>query len=118
MKEQKERIKSVAFIDQSIKDSFEKLKNGTFEEQELANEIIKAIDFLKENPKKGIVVPTKLWPKEFIQKFQIDNLRKYDLPNAWRMLYTLHGNDIEVIAVIIEWNRHKIYDRRMGYKTK
>ena len=115
MKEKPERIKSVSFIEASLKKAFEELEKGKHEEKELAVSLRKAIDDLKENPLCGIRVPSTLWPKAYIQKYKIDNLRKYDLPNAWRMLYTLRGNEIEIISVIIEWLSHKEYERKFKY---
>jgi len=48
----------------------------------------------------------------------IDNLRKYDLPNGWRLIYTVKGNSVEMVAVILEWSAsHKKYEKRFGYKV-
>jgi hypothetical protein len=51
-----------------------------------------------------------------IQKYKINSLHKYNLPNGWRMLYTIKGNEIEIISIIIEWIRHKEYERKFKYK--
>ena len=71
----------VAFSSESVKSSFEKLKEGASEEKELYAFINRALDDLKEDPFTGIKIPRKLWPKEYASQ-QIDNLWKYDLPNA------------------------------------
>src|SRR3989338_10791828 len=115
MRQKPERTKSVAFIDADLRTAFEELKKGKYEEQCLAMFLNNAIDALKENPLCGIKIPSKLWPKEYVRKYRIDNLRKYDLPNAWRIIYTLRGNEIEIISVIIEWLSHKDYERRFKY---
>ncbi len=109
------RIKSIAFADVSIKKAFEDLEKGKYEEQKLYAFIKRAIDDLKENPLCGIKIPSNLWPKEYIRKYNIDNLRKYDLPDGWRMIYTLRGNEVEIISVIIEWFDHKKYERKFKY---
>lgn len=54
------RIKSVAFADESIHKAFLDLKHGKFEEKELASFIDRAINDLKENPLVGIKIPKKL----------------------------------------------------------
>lgn len=65
----------------------------------MASYIERAIEDLKENPLVGIKIPSRLWPIEYRRKFGINNLRKYDLPNAWRLIYTLIGNEIEIVSV-------------------
>ncbi len=109
------RVKSVGFIDESTREAFFKLKNGKFEEKELASFIERAIRDLKENPFVGVKIPQKLWPADYIKKFSINNLRKYDLPNGWRLIYTLRGNEVEIVSIILEWFSHKDYERRFKY---
>ncbi|MEK6933789.1 MAG: hypothetical protein AABW75_02850 [Nanoarchaeota archaeon] len=57
----------------------------------------------------------KLWPKEYTDKYPITNLWKYDLPNAWRLLYTLAENEVMIINIILEWMTHKEYGGRFNY---
>lgn len=77
-----EIIKEVAFIDENLKKSFLELKEGKFEEKKLFEFISRALDDLRKNPFSGIRIQNKLIPKPYIQKYGIDNLWKYDLPNA------------------------------------
>ena len=51
---------SVAFISEKIKEQFEKLKQGKFEDKQLYHFIQRAIDDLKQNPFSGIKIPKKL----------------------------------------------------------
>lgn len=76
----------------------------------------RATDDLKKNPEIGIKIPKKFWPKEYIMKYRIDNLWKYNLPNAWRLIYTIAKDEIKILAIILEWFDHKIYEKRFGYK--
>ncbi|MBM3229484.1 hypothetical protein FJZ26_03570 [Candidatus Parvarchaeota archaeon] len=112
------RAKSVSFADESLLNAYQQLKSGKFEEQELAKYLDRAIGDLKENPLCGIKIPRHLWPDEYAKKFGIDNLRKYDLPDGWRLMYYLVGNRVEIISVILEWLTHKDYEKRFGYKTR
>jgi hypothetical protein len=112
---QDNRKKKVVFIDQSVYKSFLELKSGRFEEKELASYIERAIDDLKANPIVGIAIQKRLWPKDYVQRFSITNLRKYDLPNGWRLIYTLQGSEIEIVSIILEWFSHKDYERRFKY---
>jgi len=114
MKEDK-RIKQVAFIEESMRNAFDKLKRGKFEDKTLYEFLDRAIDDLKENPFVGIKVPKGVWSKKYIQKYMINNLWKYDLPNAWRLLYTVRGNSVKIVAIILEWMNHKNYEKRFKY---
>ena len=105
----------VAFISQKIKIEFEKLKSGKFEDERLYNFIKRAINDLKENPSSGTKIPKKLWPKEYVKKHQITNLWKYDLPNAWRLIYTIETDNIKIMNIILEWFNHKNYEKKFKY---
>ncbi|MCX6801724.1 MAG: type II toxin-antitoxin system YoeB family toxin [Candidatus Diapherotrites archaeon] len=118
MKKPDKREKFVLFIDENTREAFEKLQSGKYEDIQLYGFIDRAIDDLKANPFVGINLPKRLWPKEYVQKYRINNLWKYDLPNGWRLLYTVKGTEVEIIAVILEWMEHKEYDRKFHYKGK
>jgi len=105
----------VAFINEKLKSNFKKLVKGKFEDKQLFKFINRAIDDLKKNPFCGIKIPKKLWPKEYIKKYQITNLMKYNLPNAWRLIYTIEADEIKIVNIILEWMDHKEYERRFKY---
>ncbi len=106
---------SVVFISQKLKQEFEALKEGKFEDKELCKFVDQAINDLKANPTSGIKVPKHLWPKEYIQKYSITNLWKYDLPNAWRLVYTIESDEVRIVSIILEWFSHKDYEKRFKY---
>ncbi|HLD81206.1 MAG TPA: type II toxin-antitoxin system RelE/ParE family toxin [archaeon] len=105
----------MAFASEALKKSFDQLKSGTFEDRKLTAFLERAIRDLKEDPLCGVRIPSRLWPKEYVKKFQLDNLRKYDLPDGWRLLYTIRGNEVEIISVLLEWFNHSNYERRFNY---
>lgn len=109
------RIKEVAFANKNLKLAYFELKAGKFEEKQLFAFISRAIDDLKENPLCGIKIPKKLWPKEYIKKYRITNLWKYNLPNYWRLIYTLIGDEVKIVSMILEWMTHKNYEKRFSY---
>ncbi len=110
-----EREVEVQFWDEKLFAEFEKLKEGTGEDKEQYKFIDRALDDLKRDPQCGIPVPKRLIPKEYKQKFEIDNLWKYNLPGAWRLLYTLEADKVRVISIVLEWLTHKEYERRFNY---
>ena len=76
---------------------------------------IKGFLDIQKNAFCGIQIPKKLIPREYIKKYGIRNLWKYNLPNAWRMLYSIEGRDVKIISIILEWLDHKNYERRFKY---
>ncbi len=102
----------VVFIDQRLEKSFLSLREDDF----IKKAIIKAIKDLRENAFAGINVPKKLIPQDYIKKYGINNLWKYNLPKGWRLLYTVTAdNEVELISAILEWFNHKQYERKFGY---
>ena len=102
----------VVFISGELETSFNSLEEKDF----LKKAIIKAIKDLKENAFSGIQVPKKLIPREYIRKYNVNNLWKYNLPKGWRLLYTVTADyEVELISAIIEWFNHKDYERRFKY---
>ena len=98
---------SVAFITSHLKHEWDVLKKGRFEDKKLYKFIDRAIDDLKANPSCGIRLPKHLWPREYVRKYSITNLWKYDLPNGWRMIYTIESYEVTIVSIILEWFDHK-----------
>jgi len=105
----------ITFGDKKIETEFESLKEGKFEDKELYKFIDRAINDLKVSPMCGTKIEKRLWPKEYIKKYGVTNLWKYDMPNAWRLVYTIQSNEILILSVILEWFDHKEYERRFHY---
>lgn len=106
---------SIAFITKKLKEEFEALKEGKFEDKQIYEFINRAIDDLKAKPNCGIKLSKKIWPKRYIQLYNISNLWKYDLPNGWRLIYTIETSEIKIVSIILEWFDHKVYERRFKY---
>jgi len=100
--------KKVIFVDEEL----EKLFEGLPEEDALKKGLIKAIRDIQENAFCGRNVKKSLIPLELIRKYNINNLWIYNLPDAWRMLYVItSAEEIEIIAVVLNWMNHKDYER-------
>lgn len=98
----------VIFADEELKKTFENLKA---ENERLYKEIEEALKTIKQNAFFGRNVKKKLIPKELIQKYEIDNLWIYNLRKDWRLLYTLTNNEVEILAIVLDWMNHKDYER-------
>jgi Txe/YoeB family toxin of Txe-Axe toxin-antitoxin module len=105
----------IHFATESLQRTLEALRTGTHEERELYTWIERALNKLHENAFCGTQVPKRLIPKEYIQRYGIDNLWKYNLPRAWRLLYAVEEQNVEVISLVIEWFDHKRYERRFNF---
>ena len=102
----------VIFISDELEDNYNSLSEDDF----VKKSIVKAVKDLKSNAFAGIHVPKRLIPKEYIKKYGINNLWKYDMPKGWRLLYTITSeNEVELISAILEWFDHKGYERRFKY---
>ncbi len=107
--------KYVTFANKKIEKLFEELKEGNFESKKLYEFIERARLDLKQNPTCSIKIPKNLWPKIYIKNYGITNLWKYDLPNGWRLIYTIKTDEVKIISVILEWFDHKNYERKFVY---
>ena len=105
----------VSFAEKKLEKEFALLGAGGFEDKKLYSFIDRAIKDLKEDPCCGIKIPKQVWPRNYVQKYGITNLWKYDLPNGWRMIYTIVIEEIRILSVVLEWFDHKEYSRRFGY---
>ncbi len=115
---EKVRTIRVGFSSVKLRETFESLRHGKFEDRALAKEIDLALDTLKVNPQAGVLIPYRLWPAYYLEKFNLQTLRKFNLRNGWRLIYTLEGSDVYLLVIILEWFSHKNYEKRFGYKVR
>lgn len=110
-----EKPSEVQFVDENIRKAYEELKNGKTEDKKLYNVLSEAFSAIQKNAFCGIQIPKKQIPNIYIKKYGIRNLWKYNLPSAWRLLYSIEGRDVKIISIILEWMDHKNYERRFKY---
>ena len=82
------------------------------EEIQLLKSIKQKVALIKANPFYGDNIKKKLIPKEYA----VQNLWRVSLTNFWRMLYTIKGDQIEVICFILDIIDHKKYNKKFGYR--
>lgn len=94
----------------------QKLFDSMSEKDPIKKGLLKAIKDIKADFQIGRLITKNTHNKGnikfLLKKYKVDNIRVYNLPSAWRMLYsiTAKGN-IEIIAVILDWMTHKEYER-------
>ena len=84
--------------------------------QTLLNSIKQKIEFLKDNPEYGLHIPKDRIPKEYVIKYDINNLWKANLSGAWRMIYTIRGSEVEIISLVLDILNHRDYEKKFGYR--
>ena len=104
----------IKFADEKTKKAFKELKSHP-NEKNISDLIIRAFNDIEGNAFCGIQIPKRLIPKEYLQKYKIKNLWKYNLPNAWRLLYSIENQEILVVSIILEWMDHKTYEKKFNY---
>jgi len=107
------RPSKVKFADDKVEKDFEELP----ENNEIKKYVKRAIKDIELNAFCALPVPKRLIPEIYVKKYGVRNLWKYDLPDGWRVLYTITTtNQIEIVSIILEWLSHPEYERRFGYK--
>ena len=114
-------------LSKEAKQDYDELKGIASEEQkkgmansfnqQLLKSIDNKIDYLKMNPLAGDHAQKPL-PPGLVSKYEINNLWIIDLVGYWRMLYTLHTSEVEIISLILEWIHHDKYDNTFGRKKR
>lgn len=106
---------NIKFADERLRLEFERLENGSPIEKERWKSIQNAFTRIEENAFSGTQIQKRLIPKEYIQKQNIRNLWKYNLPEGWRLLYSIKKEEVVIISLILEWLPHKGYEKRLKY---
>ena len=108
----------VRFRDRSLHASYLALADGRFEDKRLYRWIKKALSELQKDAYAGLQLKKKQIPPSVVQKYQLQNLWRYDLPSGWRLLYTIGEDKVDVVALVISWMSHKEYERFLGYTVR
>jgi len=75
-------------------------------------------DRIAQDPTVGDSIRKSLIPKVLVRQYGVDNLWRLELPEAWRVLYSIAakpGQEPQVF--ILRILTHKEYDRLFGYAT-
>jgi Txe/YoeB family toxin of Txe-Axe toxin-antitoxin module len=100
------------FVDEKVQKAFESLKK---EDYELYSRLVRAFEDIEKNAFCGIQIPKRLIPQEYIKKYNITNLWKYNLPDAWRLLYSVENQQLCVVSIVLAWMSHPDYERKFRY---
>lgn len=85
---------------------------------QLLSSINTALRNIKADHYYGDLIPRKYISKGVVQRYGTDKIFRVELVGYWRLLYTLIGDEIRIIAFILEFMDHSRYDKIFGYKKK
>jgi len=91
-------------------------KKPTYEQ--LLNSINNALKNIKANYNYGDLIPRRLISKATFERYGTDKIFRVELVGYWRLLYTIIGDEIKIIALILEYMDHDQYNKIFGYKDK
>ena len=96
-------------VGQQIKEG----KENTGEIQ-LLRSIKQKKELIRANPFYGDNIKKKQIPK----CYNVQNLWRAELTGYWRMLYTIKGDEVQILCFILDIMDHKKYDKIFGYRKK
>src|SRR3989344_2583593 len=98
-------------IERGVENSF---NQQLFKSIKRVKELIETNKFYGDNVKKDLI------PYFYKEKYGVTNLFRVELVGYWRLIYTLEdaGNNVETLAIVLEFMDHKDYDRRFGYRKR
>lgn len=84
--------------------------------QTLLRSINRVKELLKQNPFAGDQISKKQIPEKYSSKYDATNLWRMELADRWRLVYTITGNQLEIVNFVLDIFNHKEYDKVFGYK--
>lgn len=86
--------------------------------EQLLSSINTAIRNIKANPFYGDFIPRKYISKATMNRYGTDKIFRVELVGYWRLLYTVIGDEAKIVAFILEYMDHAVYDKVFGYRKK
>jgi mRNA-degrading endonuclease RelE of RelBE toxin-antitoxin system len=101
----------VKFADGNLRQAFEELGP----ESKIYAWLVRAFKDIEDDAFCGIQIPKRLIPNEYVKKYNAHNLWKYNLPDAWRLIYSIENQEILVVSIVLDWMDHKAYEKKFNY---
>jgi hypothetical protein len=85
-------------------------------------QILKSVDTaltnISQNAYYGDRIQKKYLNKKIINKYGTDKILRVELVGFWRLLYTVRGEEVNIIAFILDFMDHKEYSELFKYSKK
>ncbi len=112
----KEAYKEYQNLQEKVSEGKKSKNKPTYEQ--LLDSINHALKNVKANYKYGDLIPRKYISKATMQRYGTSKIFRVELIGFWRLLYTIIGDEVEVIAFILEYMNHGKYNKIFGYKKR
>ncbi|MBS3156589.1 hypothetical protein J4442_00250 [Candidatus Woesearchaeota archaeon] len=111
-----EAYKEYRELQESVAKGKQAKKKPTYEQ--LLTSINNALRNIKADYRYGDLIPRGYITKNIINEYGTDKIFRVELVGYWRLLYTLIGDDVKIIAFILEYIDHDRYNKLFGYRKK
>lgn len=115
------QVRRTAKLDERVEQWNEDAESGRGQEARKSNQRLKALERLEGQfpwkPFLGRNVPKKLIPEGYAKR-GVTNLFRSELPDGWRLLYTVMEVDGEQAVVELDAMPHPEYDKLFGYEGR
>ena len=99
----------VRFVSKELEDEYRSIKNT---DAALYKSIEKAIEKLKMNRRAGQKIPVDQISKKYVSLYGTAHFWKMKLNREWRLIYTVAGDHVRILTVILSWFKdHKKYQK-------
>lgn len=88
------------------------------EDRMLFEAIERIRDRIQKDPFCGDPISKNKIPKYYKERYGVRGLFRIELPLFWRMLYTIKGEELQIISFVVDILDHKKYNKKFGYKKK
>lgn len=104
----------IVFENEKVKKKYDLLR-GRKEMKWLLDSLDNAFAIIVRKPSSGTPIEKYRIPKD-LKRRGFDNIWKYNLASGWRLIYSVQGSKIKMLAIILEWLDHKKYQRKYSGK--
>jgi len=109
------------FLYPNAREACEKLKEkapNSKIERSILNGLKNKFELIKADAECGNKVKRRRYPDSYVREYGITNLYRLELPDFWRMFYSLSNEGDWVVAYVIDIMDHNEYNRVFGRKKR
>jgi len=117
------KVELIDWLDKRKAQMEKELSKGIKTNEKELKTLNKGVTQLKQNYKKGDILPRKDYPKAYKYyerslkiSFGKTKLWVLKVTQDWRLIYNVVGDEVKVVSFILDSMDHKDYNKRFGFK--